>query len=1034
MKVQPMCRIMRGVEKQDSGRVPSAGFGAPRSFLPGLVAILLVGCQPAVVTTVPLSPPVVLTDEAGRSAFVIVSRSNAPENAVFAARELQTYIEKTTGTRLEIAAAVPPGRKGVYVGEHPDLPQEPRFNPATYAAEEKFRIDEWNGNLVIMGATTDSTQRDILTEEVGNFGLLYGTYDFIERFLGTRWYAPGELGECLDPRLAVRVSGLPVEETALYHRRSFWPFNFNEANREESALWYRRLKGIGTSELNINHSMLGFSLEFKDRYPEIFALTVNGNRVFGSYNEQAKRWENYPHYCFNNPKFLELYLQMIDEGYQGTERARRIWGDMHPTDDYIYVVPNDNFVAGNSCWCPECQAQRDPARGSRGFNSDLVFGFVKKVADAVKLKYPDKQVAALAYEGYYLPPQRVKLPDNVVVRLCLDPYVIYFGQAEFARESVAFIADWAKVVSEISIWHYYLPYKDIPYFMPHRLYDWYLANAGLIKTSFIELNDSWFRPQPKDPRWGEQVVNTDLPQSNLNVFFSMKAQWGSRIHVDDELERYYRLFFGPACAPMKRFYDLAIERWENVPTSPEAPASKTSGNLFYGVIYPPAVVTALQEALAEARQAAPPDSIYARRVAWVGGYFFEAFVKVATAFHRQSADSCLLIPPATAPIQVDGVLDEPAWGGAPIYRMLQTDGPMPPRFPTHFRALVRDHTLYLGIEADDPAVAARTLMAQERDAMVWEDDSIELFLTPDPARPEHYFQVVVNLAGVVFDREVGGAGDGIKWNSAGVSQTAFGQDRWTLELALPLRELGIADLAPGTLWRFNLCRNKRSGPSDLHESSQWVPTVRNYNSPHEFGKAILADTPFLMEDFEGNGDGYRLGYHQVEPAPEGERVVAGQEVRNQVIAEEGILNWTIHFSENLLEKDYASISFAPTLARMTAPPAAWCEVRFRNDPEVTLLVSYSYLGEDGRNYNDYFLLTDNDASAKLRTRAFRFAEDGLEATSQARNGTPARPKPTQLTYLAVHAVCLSPSGTEPTKTVGLDYLRITDQPVVNAGK
>jgi hypothetical protein len=119
---------------------------------------------------------------------------------------------------------------------------------------------------------------------------------------------------------------------------------------------------------------------------------------------------------------------------------------------------------------------------------------------------------------------------------------------------------------------------------------------------------------------------------------------------------------------------------------------------------------------------------------------------------------------------------------------------------------------------------------------------------------------------------------------------------------------------------------------------------------------------------------------------------------------------------------------------MTAPPAAWCEVRFRNDPEVTLLVSYSYLGEDGRNYNDYFLLTDNDASAKLRTRAFRFAEDGLEATSQARNGTPARPKPTQLTYLAVHAVCLSPSGTEPTKTVGLDYLRITDQPVVNAGK
>lgn len=979
-------------------------------------------------------PEVVITDEAGKSRFVIVSRPDAPEIAAFAARELQTYVEKTTGTRLEIVTAVPPDRKGFYVGEHPALPREPRFDPATYAAEEKFLIDEWDGNLVIMGATTDQTQRGILTEEVGNFGLLYGTYDFIERFLGVRWYAPGELGECIDPRQAVRVSGLPVVESALYHRRSFWPFNFNEGNQEESSLWYRRLKGIGTSELNINHSMMGFSREFGGAHPEIFALTVNGNRVTGTYDEKAKRWGLYPHYCFNNPKFLELYLQMIDEWYQGTERAKRVWGDMHPTDNYIYVVPDDNFVAGNLCWCPECKAQRDPEQGPRGFHSDLVFGFVKKVADAVRVKYPDKKVAALAYEGYYLPPKNVKLPGNVVVRICLDPYVIYFGQAEFARESEAFIADWAKVVSEISIWHYYLPYKDIPYFMPHKLYNWYLQNAGLIKTSFIELNDSWFRPQPKDPRWGGQVVNTDLPQSNLNIFFSMKAQWGSRIDVDEELERYYRLFFGPARAPMKRFYDLAIRRWENVPATPDTPASKTSGKLFYGVIFPDDVVAALEAALAEARAAAPAGSIYSRRVAWIGGYFFKEFVKVATAFHRQSAEYVLLIPSAAEPLQLDGALDEAAWSVAPVYRMVQTDGPIPPRFSTRFRALIRENTLYLGIEASDPDVAARTLEARERDAMVWTDDSIEIFLAPDPAQPGRYVQIVINLNGVIFDRTVDGMSERIAWQSAVSSRTVIGPAGWTMEIALPLRELGIEAAAPGQVWRFNLCRNKRSGPGDLHESSQWIPTLQNYNSPKDFGRAVLTDAPSFMEDFDGAETRYRMGYRQVIPGPGGEQVVPGQETRNRVKIEDGVLNWTVHFSENLLEKDYAELSFEPSLSGIGTPPAEWCEVRFRNDPGVILLVSYSYLGEDGKTYNDYFVLTENDASPGLRLRAFRFTTDGVEVSTQIREGKSARPGMKKLLALSIYASCFPPAGTEPTLSAGVDYVRVTRYPVVQSSR
>jgi hypothetical protein len=984
-------------------------------------------------------PPVQLTDREGHSDRVIVCRAEAPENVLFAARELQSYLEKTTGTRLEIAVAVPRGKKGIFLGEHPDLPREPRFDAARYT-DETFLIDEWDGNLVIMGATSDQTLADLLLRgksHVDNYGLLYGTYEFIERFLGTRWYAPGELGECVDPRKEVRVVGLPIRETALYQRRSFWPFNFNEATEEESALWYRRLKGVGTSELNVNHSMEGFALEFGAEHPEIFAITANGGRVTGQYDPETRRWgQSYPHYCFNNPKFLELYLQMIDEWHQGpTERARRVWGQMHPLEDCVFVVPNDNFIAANSCWCEECQAQRDPTRGGRGYNSDLVFSFVKKVADAVQTRHPGKKVATLAYEGYYLPPRNVVLPDNVVVRICMDPYVIYFGQPEFAAESREFVKEWSRVVPEISIWHYYMPYKDIPYHMPHLLYRWYLDNAGLMKTSFIELNDSWFRPQPKDPRWGSQVINTDLPQSNLNIFFSMKAQWGSRIDVDAELDRYYRLFFGPAAAPMKRFYDLAISRWENVTIPPQVPASKTSGKLLYGIIYTPEVVKSLQDDLAEAQRLAPAGSLYARRIDWVGGYFFAEFIKVATACHRQDADPSLLAAQAREPIRIDGALDEPSWRGAPTYRLLQTDGPIPPRFPTRFKALLRDGTLFLGVEAEDPEVAARTLMASERDAMIWEDDSVEIFVAPDPDRPERYFQIIVNLAGAVFDREVDGDSADTEWDCPVQSATSFEKAAWTMEVALPLDKLGISSSEPGRLWRFNLCRNKRSGPADLHEMSQWIPTMRNYNSPREFGKAIAIDTPTFLEDFEARSDAWRLNYHEWVATARGEQAVpdaAQARCRSEVA--DGILEWKVRFSKNLFDKDYAALDLTPALAGSAQPTAEWGEVRFRNDPGIVVVLGYSYLGQDGKTYNDYYRLSEGEADAGFVTRACRFATDGALAGADLREGRPAWPKPERMTWLALHAVRMHPAENEPEKSLGVDYVRVTNHPVMNAGE
>ena len=155
-----------------------------------------------------------------KSDYDIIVRKDAPGVTQYAATELQDQLKKTTGVQLPIVNAKAGGRHGIYIGAHPELPAGQAFDPSSYTTERFLITELADGNLCIMGPDCDL---EPLSAKRGNCGLLFGVYEFIERFLGTRWYAPGELGECIDPKKEVVVSGLPVEQEPYCWGRSFWP-------------------------------------------------------------------------------------------------------------------------------------------------------------------------------------------------------------------------------------------------------------------------------------------------------------------------------------------------------------------------------------------------------------------------------------------------------------------------------------------------------------------------------------------------------------------------------------------------------------------------------------------------------------------------------------------------------------------------------------------------------------------------------------------------------------------------------------------
>jgi hypothetical protein len=186
----------------------------------------------------------------------------------------------------------------------------------------------------------------------------------------------------------------------------------------------------------------------------------------------------------------------------------------------------------------------------------------------------------------------------------------------------------------------------------------------------------------------------------------------------------------------------------------------------------------------------------------------------------------------TAPV-IDGQIAESAWkqGGRIAALKLNTGGA--PRAQTRAWLLAHDNVLYLGIECDEEFVGQMTANVDEDGGALWQDDCIELFFDTNLDRST-FRQIIVNSLGRVTASDSSGA----SWSPAVRAAARVGADRWWVEVAIPVADLGLAQ----TMFGFNLCRERR--PTEVLELSCWSPTGDRFGRPDRFGLAVLGASFF----------------------------------------------------------------------------------------------------------------------------------------------------------------------------------------------
>lgn len=402
----------------------------------------------------------IVTD--GGSDYRIVIPDHAAPPVVFAAGELQSYLQQISGVKLPVVKESEAGAGPAFV-VGPTRKSEDLIPASSLAA------------LKDDGVLIKTIGQDIYLRGGNDRGQIYSVYSLLEKYLGVRFLAedctvvPAQKSVAL-PRIDYSYAPpffyRDMLDSYAYHRDISL---HQRLNGDESPLD----KTVG-GKIDIPNCHTFFKWIPPEKYykdhPEYFSL-MDGKRNCAGYPGGGQL-------CLTNPDVLKTTIHNVLH-----------WLDEHPGATVIDISQMDTEGKTAGCQCDKCRA----VVAEEGSESGALLRFVNAVANEVAKKYPDKWVSTLAYQYTVAPPKITKPAPNVIIRLC-HTGCVYHGLECSAKGSTAGystvqftmrgdLAAWSKITSNIVVWHYGVNFssflapcpnleelaKDIRYYAAHRV-------------------------------------------------------------------------------------------------------------------------------------------------------------------------------------------------------------------------------------------------------------------------------------------------------------------------------------------------------------------------------------------------------------------------------------------------------------------------------------------------------------------------------------------------------------------------------------
>jgi hypothetical protein len=735
--------------------------------------------NPVTLHPAPANDPIPLvTASKPRATLCLMGGASAHRDAI---DELQRCIKLTTGVELPIVENEI-HEPAIIIGE------------CDASAHEGLR----GADLPIEGLAIKTAPGRVYL--IGNgAGLSWSIYEFAERFIGARWYFPGDLGRSVIKAADLAVPATWLTDAPAFRKRDIWPSSARKRDGTTIDLrpLHTALRAGNSWPINIAVHQPDWSkiAAYVQNRPEVFQLTRSGHR------DNAML-------CYSNPKTLESYLDQI---------ARRIAGDLSAEigmiGDTITVSPNDQEVA---CYCDDCRKLWDEKGGATGSASRIVGSFTARLARQVQKRWPDKTVLLLAYLNYQDAPDGVEFPSNVRVQICGMPGLANYKEPSvFAREQANLDKWFALTHHKVQDWHYSCwpeKFTKALYLFPHTIQKFYQVNRDKTEGSFVNgLGDHW-------------------PRQGVSMYTWLKILWNPDFNVDAAIDSYCNRMYGKGAGTLRQLIQLQIDGWENS----RWPGGTFSADNVYTRSYPPATIARMKDLIATLRAQTQDDPIVAQRVAYYTAPFDAFFTEAAdtTAGPRTP----LIAQHISAVPSIDGKLDDPAWQRAqPVSLINGLDrAHRQAKYPTTVRAVWTADGVTIAFHMSEPAPShLRTRRTNQDSTMLWYDDCAELLLDVTGKDIGHFYRFIITPAGSIADAH----GKSFAWDARGVrAAAAVDADSWSVECYLPFSAVPEA-LRPGAgadiSWQGNFTRHRFGDCSEPGKTSGSVEEVQRLNTNYD---------------------------------------------------------------------------------------------------------------------------------------------------------------------------------------------------------
>ncbi len=554
----------------------------------------------------PSAKSATLLDAKTTPAIVLPVAPTAAES--FAARELQTYLQKMTGQTVTITNTVRASSgPSIVLGAHP-LNQSLHWESLT---PDQYVIDVSASRVRIAGGRALPVQDAQGKVHVQERGTLYGVYELLES-LGVRWYRPDPWGEHVPQLDRIQLPvGRQTYRPAYKYRYGingyrWWKDETMEQrararlwatrNRQNANMWTGPEYG-GYYQVNFAHNYMYFipPERYFAAHPEYFAL-MDGKRV-------GKRGAEATQLCLSNPEVQRLMAEAVVGQAKG-----------NPQIEVVSVEPNDGDLW---CECDACNAMDDPKLlgGFGGVSrANRVCAFNNIVARKVAEQAPQVKIGWLAYSTHTEVPTLVtKLEPNTVVMA--TAYAGAYSDYTRTLDDPASVqnARFLKILQG---------YGKLTQIFAHDYFGGYAWFGPLPIVHTMEDRLRAYRRHgvvgvysQSDAHWGPQ---------GLTLYMYCRLLWNPDLDVAQELDLYYPNYYGPAARPMKNFHELLERAAEGGPYF----GSGGSGILR---LFADDLVQKLGVAITEARDTIQDQQPYARRLegVWAGYEFARRFHQAA---------------------------------------------------------------------------------------------------------------------------------------------------------------------------------------------------------------------------------------------------------------------------------------------------------------------------------------------------------------------------------------------------------------------